>query len=1064
MVDDQNHNIQADSVGKTACPRCGSIVDVSSVPAFDIVKCPQCDAQFAAPGKLGQFILLRELGKGEMGATYKAYEKSLGRYVAIKVMHRSMVDSAGVESFFSEGRALASLDHPNIVRVFSLGQEKDQPYIVMELIPGGGMEQLFAKDKPLDEVRALEIMTGVARALRAASEIGLIHGDIKPENIMLNEKGRAKLVDFGIARFGGGKIADGDALGTPYYVAPEQVQRASLDHRADIYSLGATMYHALTGEPPFTGDSLLKVLYARIEQPVPDITEACPSIHPETAAIVTRMLQIDPEDRYAGYDELLKDLLKACWATGAEIIQDSEEAIPVADKLGGLDLHKHHWLLIGAVVVLLAVVGWAVFFRGGNPPPPKPDTRPAVRTVSDPILSPPGGTVVGPTEVTIKCGTTGARIHYTTDGTAPTTDSPLYHDPVIVPAGATLRARAFRDQWKTSSVAEALYALDSDVLKEVVTLRADADTLWQQVKGYDPGQGFAKKLEEGSKLFMEAEAFYAKDAYAACKEPYRQLKAVCKELKERQGERLTAGEAGQSARAARKLLTEASSRSVRADIRKTDQAIKRAQVKFKQGEFTEADKHWQTAEKHADAELTALTKKHSDVFDNLLKKYNVKELDEFGGDGWARAKAAAAAAKQAETKTPQERVDAAKACAKAIGQLPAIAKTAATAAHNAGTAAAQAAKAAKIKKELDAAEKLLTAGRLRKAMATVEEVLKLDRNHKEARKLQTRIRDKLMFSLRTGEIKVSDRLVAGDIEFKLVWIPAGEFLMGSPPTEKDRVAGEKLHKVQITKPFYIGRYEITRGQYELYERFQAESKYQIYIDKRTREKGEALDQRELNQALQKARQAYNRITQAQFKKNIVNGWDSKRWGRIPGLSWKNTKFPYNNNSPVVCVNWIEATDFCKWLSKQTGKTVRLATEAEWEMACRAGTTTAYSFGDDPAQLHRYGNYRDQSSNLPGNDPQHKDNQVQSNQMGRYAANPWGVHDMHGGVREWCSDRSGAYRKTVADPRGPTSGSQRIVRGGSWYSVAKDCRSAARDDLLPVNRDTATGFRIVVEAR
>ncbi|MDP7287263.1 MAG: protein kinase, partial [Phycisphaerae bacterium] len=532
MADDQSHNILADSVAKTACHKCGSVVDVSSEPAFSTITCPQCSAQFTAPGRLGGFVLLKELGKGEMGATYKAYEKSLGRYVAIKVMHGELgQDPARVDGFMSEGRALASLDNPNIVRVFSLGQEKDQLYIAMELISGGGMEKKFSKEKPLGEVPALEIITGVARALKAAGQIGLIHGDVKPENIMLSDKGRPKLVDFGIARFGGGKIAEGDALGTPYYVAPEQVERGSVDHRADIYSLGATMYHALAGEAPFTGDSLMKVLYVRIEGPVPDITKVRQDLHPETVEVLAHMLQKNPDDRYATYDDLLKDLLKACWAAGAEIIQDAEEAIPVAEKLTGPDWHRLIWPLAGFGAVIVAAVLWFVFFRGSTPPPePKPDPTPVVMKVGDPKLSRRGGPISGPTSVTITCNTPAARIYYTTDGSVPTVDSQLYGGAITVSPGDTLRARAFRDGWDKSSVVEAEYTRDKAVLTDVVGIRADAGAAWGKVKQLDRAQGFGDKIDQGAKLYSQASDLYDKEAYSACKPLYASLVKLCAEL------------------------------------------------------------------------------------------------------------------------------------------------------------------------------------------------------------------------------------------------------------------------------------------------------------------------------------------------------------------------------------------------------------------------------------------------------------------------------------------------------------------------------------------------------
>jgi len=1058
MADDRNHNIQADSVGKTACHKCGSVVDVSSEPAFSVITCPQCGAQFTAPGKLGGFVLLKELGKGEMGATYKAYEKSLGRYVAIKVMHGYLgQDPSRVESFMSEGRALASLDNPNIVRVFSLGQEKDQPYIVMELIAGGGMEKQFSEEKPLDEVRALEIITGVARALRAANEIGLIHGDVKPENIMLNEKGRPKLVDFGIARFGGGKISEGDALGTPYYVSPEQVERASVDHRADIYSLGATMYHALAGVPPFAGESLMKVLYARIKGPVPDISKACPSLHPETVEVLTRMLQKDPDDRYADYDELLKDLLRACWAVGAEIIQDSDEAIPVAEKLTDTGWSRFRWPLVALGVVLVAVGVWAAYFRRSPAKKPPVATQPVNTTVADPVFSHLGGTVQGPTEVTIKCNTPGARIYYTNDGSVPTDDSPLYHGAIMVTPGVTLRARAFRNGWNKSAIVEAIYSRDAAGLTDAVAIRAEANSAWEHVRKLDSGQGFEAKIDQCAKLHSQASDFYDKEAYAACKAPYAALVKLCAEVMKLDARRQKAREALSSAQAARKMVINAGTKHAPGLTPKTDKAIKRARDMFEKGKFTEAAEQWKTAEKHADAELSTVVAKVAEAFQNVLKKQDVKQLDKFGGDPWIQAKAAFDKTRSA--RTAEERVAAANACGGAVDRMSAIAKAAAAAARNAASNAANAARAAEIKKKIEDARKLMTEGQLRKATEAVAAVLKIDGRNRDAMALKSEIEKKMRFSLPMGEITLDNRNHRGP-NIELVWIPAGEFDMGSPPTEKGRTASERLHKVKISKSFYMCRHEITRQQYEFFDRGRIAGDREALTARFVREKGREPNKQEKN----KIKQYVQRKREKLRKKAIVRGWDGKRWGRIADIWWNRPGFGSNNQSPVTCVNWFEADAFCKWLSEQTGRTVRLPSEAQWEMACRAGTQTAYSFGDDGSELHKHGNYADKASNLPDSDQDNDDKQAVPLQVGKFAANPWGLKDMHGGVAEWCADRSGVYRTDTIDPTGPSSGLQRIVRGGSWFSAPKACRSAARDSLTPITRNTTTGFRIIVEVK
>jgi formylglycine-generating enzyme required for sulfatase activity len=1042
--------IQADSVGKTACHKCGSVVDVSAEPAFSVVTCPQCSAQFTAPGKLGGFVLLKELGRGEMGVTYKAYEKSLGRYVAIKVMHKiSGQDSSLVGGFMSEGRALASLDNPNIVRVFSLGQEKEQPYIVMELIAGGGMEKQFSADKPLGEIRALEIITGVARALRAASEIGLIHGDVKPENIMLNEKGRPKLVDFGIARFGGGKISEGDALGTPYYVSPEQVERGSVDHRADIYSLGATMYHAISGVPPFNGDSLMKVLYARIKGPVPEIGKVCPSLHPETVEVLTRMLQKDPDDRYETYDELLKDLQKACWAAGAEIIQEAGEAIPIAEKLTETDWSKFRWPMVMLGLVLVTVGVWAGYFRGrGDPPVVTPTVKPVITQVGIPAISHSGGVVSGPLEVTITCNTPGSKIYYTTDKSVPTEDSPLYMGKITVTPGTTLRARAFRDGWDKSAVVEAVYSRDKASLTNVEGIRADANSGWEQVKNFDRGQGFAAKINQCAKLHSRASDLWDREAYAECLEPYTNLAKLCDELKKLDVHRQAARGAQTTAMAARKAISDAGSKSVPADATKTDKALKQARANFNKGKFTEAQKHWETAGKHADAELSSMVTRSAAAFQAVLKKHDVKQLDEFGGDSWASARAAFEKTRSAGT--VEQRVAAARECGDAASRLPAIAKTAATSARNA-------ANTADVKEKLQRAEKLISEGQIRKAMVEITAVLKIDRRNVSAVRLKSQISRKLRLSLAMGQVKLDKKNYNGG-NIELAWVPSGEFTMGSPASEKGRAYSEIPHKVQISKPFYMGTLEITYQQYDFYYKVRISDARKLAVKNFLGENGRQPAGNEIKQINDRVDKEFA----LKHKRGVVYGWDGKRWGRIANIWWGKPGYEFTPLSPVTCISWSEANEFCKWLGKRTRRKIHLPTEAQWEMSCRAGTQTAFSFGANSGDLHKHGNYADKSSTLPDSDKINDDGQAGPREVGKFPANPWDLKDMHGGVAEWCADRAGRYRRDPVDPSGPSSGQRRIVRGGSWFSPAKACRSAARNSLLFKSRNTATGFRIVVE--
>ena len=315
MADEEVHDISdivADPVDKIACRKCGRHLDVGKLPSFSKVECPDCHTKQTVPAQLGQFLLLELLGAGGMGAVYQALDQQLGRYVAIKVMKKAMGDDPHfVENFLREARAAAALNHRNVVQIYSCGQEKGQPYIVMELVSGGRFDEMIATGNVLDEVRVLEIGIDVAEGLRAANDIGLIHGDIKPANVLFDKEGVAKVADFGLARFVAWQQDRGEIWGTPYYIAPEKARGQRVDHRSDIYSLGATLYHALGAKPPFDGKTATDVVLARLKNPAIGLRVIRPTLQPETADVIGRMLESDPFMRYPTYASVLADLREA---------------------------------------------------------------------------------------------------------------------------------------------------------------------------------------------------------------------------------------------------------------------------------------------------------------------------------------------------------------------------------------------------------------------------------------------------------------------------------------------------------------------------------------------------------------------------------------------------------------------------------------------------------------------------------------------------------------------------------------------------------------------------------
>lgn len=322
MSDARQHlpDVLTETVSETTCVHCGVRLNVEGLPPFADLTCKDCQTVQKVPAKLGHFLLLDLIGTGGMGGVYFAEDLTLGRRVAIKVMLKSLGDNPEfIDTFKREAQAVAKLNHPSIAQIYSFGMEKDQPYIVMELVSGYRFDKMVESQDQLDQGLIARIGREIAEGLAAASEVGLIHGDIKPENILLDEKLNAKLVDFGLASFKQ-QATESQVWGTPYYIAPEKIRRKKADERSDIYSLGATLYHALAGKPPFEGETPMAVVMARLkETPVP-LSEVRKDINPRLEGVVMRMLEQSPSKRHPTYASLVSDLRAVVKELGADKI------------------------------------------------------------------------------------------------------------------------------------------------------------------------------------------------------------------------------------------------------------------------------------------------------------------------------------------------------------------------------------------------------------------------------------------------------------------------------------------------------------------------------------------------------------------------------------------------------------------------------------------------------------------------------------------------------------------------------------------------------------------------
>ena len=292
------------------------------------------------PEIIGKCRILSKLGQGGMGVVYKGRHTTLDIDVAVKVLSAHLVDQPGMaERFMHEARLTARLNHPEIIRVLDCDREEGRYYLIMEYVDGRSLQDMLDAEGTVQLDRALEIAEAVARALGAAlDEVGIIHRDIKPDNIMITSKGGVKVADLGLAKIVGdassGMTGTGVGMGTPQYMSPEQFEDArSVDHRADIFSLGVTLYHMLTGRRPFAGETLQEILRKVLLSDPPPLP---PSVPPAVQQLIARMLAKNAEQRFQTYGELLAaiDLAKRSTSTALTIADTGAQATPPPVQLG----------------------------------------------------------------------------------------------------------------------------------------------------------------------------------------------------------------------------------------------------------------------------------------------------------------------------------------------------------------------------------------------------------------------------------------------------------------------------------------------------------------------------------------------------------------------------------------------------------------------------------------------------------------------------------------------------------------------------------------------------------
>jgi eukaryotic-like serine/threonine-protein kinase len=322
-----------------------------------------------------RYRLEEQIGSGGMSTVYRAFDPTLERWVAIKLMHRDISqDPDQLERFRREARAVAQLNHPHVVTVIDAGEDDGAPYIVFEFVEGETLKERIRRLGRLPVSEAVAYAIEIGRALDCAHSHRLVHRDVKPQNVLIDRDGRAKVTDFGIARSleAQGLTAPGRVLGTTDYVSPEQALGHDVTEQSDIYSLGIVLYEMLTGETPFRADTQVAVAMKHVREPLPDLQRRRPECSAALAAVVERATAKETRNRYATVAEMVHDLEEALAIEAARTGEATGEATTVLRSLSGDTADyapvrlRHPRRALGVTALVLVLAGVAVILLAGR--------------------------------------------------------------------------------------------------------------------------------------------------------------------------------------------------------------------------------------------------------------------------------------------------------------------------------------------------------------------------------------------------------------------------------------------------------------------------------------------------------------------------------------------------------------------------------------------------------------------------------------------------------------------------------------------------------------------------
>lgn len=347
-----------------ACPSCGEVMDVSACDPYSKVICPACSNAIRVRADFLHFRIEKKIGEGGLSRVFRAIDQTLNRQVALKILSPEFSkDSKRAKEFEREARITASISHPNVVKVFSAGSDQEHYFMAMELVSGGSLDRLIHSKGRIVEKKALKIGAEITNGLMAAQSSGLIHRDVKPGNILFSDEGVSKIVDFGLAKRELNKDNDQEELwATPYYVPPEKLHGEKEDFRSDIYSLGATLFHAMAGKPPCASDTASIEELKILKQKKISLEVVAPNISITTCELIDKMMDKSPDNRHNSYHDLLEEFGKA-----QNVLSQSSVRLVGSSLRVEKNQKSNNVLKVGLLVSLLStIVVFLVFLNSRN--------------------------------------------------------------------------------------------------------------------------------------------------------------------------------------------------------------------------------------------------------------------------------------------------------------------------------------------------------------------------------------------------------------------------------------------------------------------------------------------------------------------------------------------------------------------------------------------------------------------------------------------------------------------------------------------------------------------------